>query len=345
MVDGISLERVGQDETRALDDNDFQANVGELVAIHCVIVIDGQPVEPVAVIWQLGDPNGFVMQYSPTVQSAHPNFNIDLTANPITFFPWNAEQTQPTQIMVEAQAHDGQWVAGTGTLTVTPNGYEQHGDYVGTIQLQGLPSGNTLVAFDGEDPATQPGIALGYTIPGGANYPGYLGGIQIVSSVRYFHTAARDYYLTNTQGAFVLDAASTQSDYVYSKVDVELGEIPNYTFNDTPNQELLPVIEGNTVESFVVNESFALFPVASGSTLANPNIDPSQIWFPVVALTTWGWSATVVNDGKNNWTIQASAVQGPESGPLDFPQWDGTIRDYASSPGFRLRDNQERAPT
>ena len=310
--------------------------MGSLFGIHCTILIDGQPVEPIRVQWALAGEAGYVAQYRPQVAAAAPAVNIDLTANPVEFYPWT--DAAPQAIVVEAQAPDGEWVPGGGTLTLKANTYRFGEGREGGIELQPLQGGNTLIAL-GHDPRLAPGIALAFDVPG-AIYPGYFGAIQLVASVRVFHTQVRDYYLCNTQGEYVLDAAAADTDYLYSKIEVEEGEIARYTFSDTPNQELLPAIEGNVVESFDVRETFQTYIVYNGSTAADPNDDIAQIWFPTTAAISWGWTATATNDGQNHWRLTNGQVIDPTPGNFALPSWAGTIRDATTYPNLSLRTDK-----
>jgi hypothetical protein len=151
-----------------------------------------------------------------------------------------------------------------------------------------------------------------------------------VKSVRQFTgQSGQVYSVSNTGGNFVLDAAPPEEDYIYSKVEVEDGEIADYNFDDTPNQQLLPEINGDTITQFTVDESFLLYLVFNGSATPAPNTDPSQIWFPAIFSIIWGWQATVTHNGQNEWAITDQQIAQVQPGPFGLPTWQGTIGDVA----------------
>jgi hypothetical protein len=315
--------------------NQFQANVGQLFSIQAVIAVtvDGHPageVAPSAVQWNFGGGSQAVASYQPTVAAAAPNLNINLQANPVRLFYWFPQVPGGTSIVpisCSAQVPNGPLVQGNGTLDLVANAYQFVGVVQGQIQLEALPDGNTLLSYGDSLTVGTPGFAIAYSTAPGADYPGWLGAIQLVNGVRRFiGQSGTIYELANTNGQFVLDGAATDPDYIYGKVEVEEGEIAEYTFDDTPNQQLLPVINKDPIVRFEVGETFHLYIVFNGSTSPAPNNNPAQIWFSVAPFITWGWQATVVNDGNNVWQITGQQVIGPTPGGFQLPSWQGTIR-------------------
>ncbi|MER6631823.1 hypothetical protein ABT301_27030 [Streptomyces sp. NPDC000987] len=330
-------------------DDHFQTDVGAEFSLQAVIVvyINGRPVEevlPTAVHWDFEGASQYLNTYHPTVQAGTPDFDVDLQANPVRLHYWLPEVGGDRSIVVihcQAQAPDGTWLQKDGTLDLWANGYGVRDAEGGSIRLSDLPNGNTLLSYSDCHGPDTPGIAIAYQVDG-ARYPGWLGAIQLVRGIRQFvGQSGKRYPLLRTDD-FLLDAAAGDPDFVYGKVEVEEGEIAEYGFNDTPNQELLPVIDDDPIQRFEVDEEFRLFFVYNGSTMANPSADPTQIWAPTTVYFDWGWSATVVHNGENQWTITDSHITPPTAGQFGLPSWDGTAR-AAAEPDILRRQPQHTA--
>jgi hypothetical protein len=319
----------------AVDDNEYAANLGQAFGLTAVIVIyvDGEPVgeeTPVSVQWEFDGIGSYVNAYQPTVQAAAPDLNVNLQANPVGLYYWTNVAGGIVDIGCEAIAPDGTPCQENGVLTLQANTYQGVATQQGEIQLQQL-DGDTFLSFgDSLGSGTGvPGLAVAFPVDGAA-YPGWLGAIQLVNSVRQFTgQSGRIYSVSNTGGNFVLDAAPPADDYIYGKVEVEEGEIADYNFDDTPNLRLLSNIEGDPITQFTVNETFQLYFVFNGSTTQTPNADPTQIWHPATASIVWGWQATVTQISQNGWEITNGQVFGLGPGAYQLPTWQGRIGNVA----------------
>lgn len=330
---GVELRPVGG--TRgAAQDNTYQANVGEAFSLQAVIIVyeNGEPVgevDPIAVQWEFGGASRYLSSFQPTVAQADADLDVNLQANPVQLYYWAPEVlggTSVVPIVCIAEAPDGTSLQEEGQLTLVANPYVPGGMVQGEIQLQQLPNGNTLLSYGDSLGEGEPGLALAYNTAPGAAYGGWLGAIQLVSSVRQFTgQSGQVYTLSNTNGNFVLDGSAAAQDFIYSKEQVAEGGVTQYTFDDSPNQELLPVINGDPITQFTVDETFALFFVYNGSATEDPNDDPTQIWFPITVFIEWGWQATVANDGENVWNIVTQQVTDPTPMQLVMPGWEGTV--------------------
>lgn len=334
-----------------LGQDQFWTNVGAAFGVRAVIVtyVDGEPVgesPPVAVSWQLGGASLCLRSYRPTVHAGAPDYAVNQQANPLRLYYWLPEvpgAVSTVPITCDAQTQDGTWLQQSATLYVRSNPDSLVGGVRGQIQLQPLPNRNTLLSFGDSLGDGTPGLAVQRRVDV-ARYPGWLGVIQLVKSVRSFTgESGRVYSLVDTGNSYVLDAASTDPDFIYGKSEIEDGEIDgSYTFDDTPNQELLPVIGGDPITSFTVDESYRATFVFNGSTSLDPSGDTAQIWFPVAPTLDWGWRATVTNDGANHWTIGQSSVAGPTPTTMVPPSWQGTIRSTGESDPLRAIQRRER---
>lgn len=323
------------------EDNEYMTNLGQEFSLTAVIVIyvNGEPVGeevPSSVQWTFGGVGSYVNSYQPTVMSAEVDFNVNLEANPVALYYATLPTDGSVAINCVAIAPDGTPCQEDGTLEVQVNTYAMVGVQQGEIQLQTPAEGITLLSFGDSLNAGVPGLALALRNSVSV-YPGWFGAIQLVNSVRQFTgQSGRIYSLCNTAGKFVLDAEATAEDYIYSSVQVAGGQIADYDFDDTPNQQLLTEIEGDPITQFTVSETFQLYPVFNGSTTPTPNSDPEQIWCPAINSIVWGWEATVTLNSQMQWEIISQTVMNLAPGPFGLPEWEGTIR------GVSLRTRPRR---
>ncbi|MFD3416232.1 hypothetical protein [Streptomyces cyaneofuscatus] len=323
-------------------DDHFQTAVGAEFGLQAVIVvyIDGQSageVPPTAVHWEFEGASRYLNTYHPTVQAGSPDFDVNFQANPVRLHYWLpgvGGNLSTVVIHCQAQAPDGTWLQKDGTLDLWANGYRVRAAEWGSIRLSDLPNGNMLLSYSDCHGPDTPGIAIAYQVDG-ARYAGWLGAIQLVRGVRQFVGQSGKLYTLFRTDDYLLDAAAGDPDFVYGKVEVEEGEIAEYGFNDTPGQELLPVIDDDPIQRFEVDEEFRLFFVYNGSTMANPIADPTQIWAPTTVYFNWGWSATVVHKGENRWSVADSRITPAKAGSFGLPSWGGTVRAAAEPDPLR----------
>lgn len=320
----------------------FNGNTGAYFQIQSILFNGSQPSLPLSVQWQLNWQNQFVDAYQPTVARAIVEDDINLTLNPLSMYFWYPANPGPATSLVDftctARAADNSLVNGNATLSLNANPYRYAGGGIEGFELLPLNNGNTMLAFENQA-ENLPGFYMAFSSEPGAVYAGYLGAIQLLSGTRYFvGESGNQYVLSDTDGAYVLDASAQDQDYIYSKIEIEAGEIAAYTFEDSPGQELLPMIQEDRIVSFTVDETFQTYFVFNGSQSANPNQDNLQIWFTVAVPISWGWQVTVEQTGDNVWEIQNGKTIGPDPGVTRvLPVWDDTIRANADGSARRVR--------
>src|SRR5262249_41087404 len=148
-----------------------------------------EEIDPVSVFWIFAGMGEYAASYQPTVQAAIPNYDVNFTANPVNLYYWWPGSSQipmsPVEITCMVMTPYGS-IEDSLTLMLTSNVYNLAASQMGDIQLIVSEDGDTRLSFGGD---AAPGFAAAYQAEN-TMYPGWLGSIQLVNSVRKFTGAS-----------------------------------------------------------------------------------------------------------------------------------------------------------
>lgn len=308
-------------EGQVLPDYAGSGFCGALKQITSLIVVyrNGVPINsypPLAVQWALG--GAVVKDYRPTTQRATVDKVIDLTQNPVVFFPW---LPLPVGVNVLSETATGAWVPETGVCAVVPGVMSLSAGVHGQIGI--VQSGDKQILCFGRGGDSVP-VGIAFTIVGTLLQAGTLGIIQRVKGSRIFTSkSGQSYTYSDTGGDWYLDAASTDPLPTYMRQPAAARVPTQINFEDSPDQELLSGPDADPFVSFTVEETYSMQAMYSMSE--SPETDPNNIWVPGMPSLQWGWSATCTQD-YNGWALASAEVHGVTLGDLELPVWSKTIR-------------------